>query len=82
MDAAIRTTPKELGRPDYAHPTGHGVGLRGIEMPYLGQRGRSSGQNNMHLEPGMVVTMEPTARDDKVGVFRMEDMFLVTDNRK
>ena len=79
VDAAIRTTLKELGRPDYAHPTGHGVGLRGIEMPYLGSV-EDLGANNMHLEPGMVITMEPTARDDKVGVFRMEDMFLVTEN--
>jgi Xaa-Pro aminopeptidase len=79
VDAAIRTTLKELRRPVYGHPTGHGVGLRGIELPYLGSR-KDLGANNMRLEPGMVATLEPTARDDKVGVFRMEDMFLVTDN--
>jgi Xaa-Pro aminopeptidase len=78
VDAALRTTLKELRRPVYSHPTGHGVGLRGIEMPYLGTK-EDLGANDMRLEPGMVVTMEPTARDDAAGVFRMEDMFLITE---
>jgi Xaa-Pro aminopeptidase len=78
VDSAVKRTLRELRRPVYQHPSGHGVGLRGIELPYLGSK-RDLGAKDIRLEPGMITTLEPTMRDDEVGVFRMEDMFLITE---
>jgi Xaa-Pro aminopeptidase len=78
VDETVRGTLKEIGRAVYEHPTGHGIGLRGIEMPYIGPK-KDLGEDDMRLEPGMVLTLEPTSRKDRVGVVRMEDMILVTE---
>lgn len=52
---------------------GHGIGLTGHEEPYL------TGDKDLPLEVGMVVTFEPFYMLPPRMGFHIEDMFLVTD---
>lgn len=59
--------------PYWRQHTGHAIGLRNHEAPFLDLGDRTP------LEPGMVFTIEPGLYDDAVGGFRHSDTVLVTD---
>ncbi len=72
IDSVARSTIRKAGYGRYfAHGTGHGVGLRVHEAPYLGPRSPDM------LEEGMVVTVEPGIYIPGLGGVRIEDMVLV-----
>ena len=54
--------------------TGHGIGLRNHEAPFLDVGDSTT------LEPGMVFTVEPGLYDPTIGGFRHSDTVLVTDD--
>jgi Xaa-Pro aminopeptidase len=54
------------------HALGHGVGLQLHERPYV------SPASSDVLQAGMVIALEPGAYDQRLGGFRIEDMFVVT----
>lgn len=54
--------------------TGHGIGLRNHEAPFL-----DLGDHTV-LEPGMVFTIEPGLYDDAIGGFRHSDTVAVTED--
>lgn len=58
----------------FIHSTGHGVGLEIHEYPRLSEG------NNVTLEKGMVITVEPGIYIKGFGGIRIEDLILVTDN--
>jgi Xaa-Pro aminopeptidase len=57
----------------FVHRTGRGVGLEGVERPEIG-----AGDKTL-LQPGMVVTVEPSIYFPEFAV-HVEDTFLITDN--
>jgi Xaa-Pro aminopeptidase len=59
--------------PRYIHSTGHGVGLDIHEGPSLGSQ-------DVELQPGDVVTVEPGLYDPTIGAVRLEDLVVVTDD--
>ncbi|MFC3958855.1 M24 family metallopeptidase, partial [Halovivax cerinus] len=63
----------------FLHVTGHGVGLGIHEPPYLMSGSYMDGGNEIPIEPGMVMTVEPAIYDDEWGI-RIEDLVLVTDD--
>jgi Xaa-Pro aminopeptidase len=52
--------------------TGHGIGLRNHEAPFLDVGDHTT------IEPGMVFTIEPGVYADDVGGFRHSDTVVVT----
>jgi Xaa-Pro aminopeptidase len=56
------------------HHTGHGIGLQGHEPPYLDQG------NELPLEPGMVVSIEPGIYELGYAGFRHSDTLVVTED--
>jgi Xaa-Pro aminopeptidase len=54
--------------------TGHGIGLRNHEAPFLDVGDHTT------LEPGMVFTVEPGVYDSAIGGFRHSDTVVVTDD--
>jgi Xaa-Pro aminopeptidase len=54
--------------------TGHGIGLRNHEAPFL-----DLGDHTV-LEPGMVFTVEPGLYDSEIGGFRHSDTVVVTEH--
>ena len=54
--------------------TGHAIGLRNHEAPFLDIG------DHTRIEPGMVFTIEPSLYDDAVGGFRHSDTRAVTDD--
>jgi Xaa-Pro aminopeptidase len=74
VDEAARTVLHEAGLGKYfTHSTGHGVGLEIHEQP------RVAAAQEMRLETGMVITIEPGVYlPGKFGI-RIEDMVAVTD---
>ena len=56
------------------HHTGHGIGLQGHEPPYLDQG------NDLPLEPGMVVSIEPGIYELGYAGFRHSDTLVVTED--
>jgi Xaa-Pro aminopeptidase len=74
VDEAARSVLRKAGLAKYfTHSTGHGVGLEIHEQPRV-----AAGQQ-LRLEPGMVITIEPGAYlPGKFGI-RIEDMVAVTD---
>ncbi|MGB9938454.1 M24 family metallopeptidase [Methanosarcina sp.] len=57
----------------FIHSTGHGVGLDIHELPAVGE-------NEVLLEAGNVITIEPGLYYPEIGGIRLEDMVLVTKN--
>jgi Xaa-Pro aminopeptidase len=74
IDRKVRGFIEERGYPVYPHHTGHGVGVTGHEEP------RIVPYNEVALEPGMVILLEPgTYFPGQWGV-RLEDAVLVTED--
>jgi Xaa-Pro aminopeptidase len=70
--AARRVLARHGLEREFAHATGHGLGLEIHEPPRLGKRER------IVLQPGMVITVEPGAYLTGFGGVRIEDTVLVT----
>lgn len=58
----------------WRHHTGHAIGLRYHESPYLDRGDRTE------LQPGMVFTVEPGLYHPQLGGFRHSDMVRITDS--
>jgi Xaa-Pro aminopeptidase len=58
--------------PYWRQHTGHAIGLRNHEAPFLDIG------DHTPLEPGMVFTIEPGVYDSEIGGFRHSDTVLVT----
>lgn len=58
----------------FGHPLGHGAGLEKHENPRLSKKDRT------FLEPGMDVTVKPSAYLPSFGGLRIEDLVVVTEN--
>jgi Xaa-Pro aminopeptidase len=60
--------------PYWRQHTGHGIGLRNHEAPFLDVGDSTT------LEPGMVFTIEPGVYDPSIGGFRHSDTVVVTED--
>jgi Xaa-Pro dipeptidase len=60
--------------PYWRQHTGHGIGLRNHEAPFLDLGDRTL------VEPGMVFTIEPGLYSDEIGGFRHSDTIAVTED--
>ena len=58
----------------------HGVGTDSAEMPMIGTDLGDAFDEQLVLEPGMVLVMEPVIWDDGAGGYRAEDIVAVTDD--
>ncbi|MBI5037886.1 MAG: M24 family metallopeptidase [Candidatus Kerfeldbacteria bacterium] len=75
VDQVARGYLREQGIGNYfIHGTGHGIGFRIHQKPYLSPK-RGSGR----LQSGQLVTVEPGVYFPAWGGIRVEDMVLVTD---
>jgi Xaa-Pro dipeptidase len=75
VDEAVRAYFEEHGLwPHWRHHTGHAIGLRYHEGPFL-----DSGDDT-EIRPGMVFTVEPGLYSPELGGFRHSDTVLVTDS--
>ncbi len=75
VDAAVRAAFEEHSLwPHWRHHTGHAIGLRYHEGPFL-----DSGDQT-EIRPGMVFTVEPGLYAPELGGFRHSDTVLVTDD--
>ena len=74
VDSAVRAAFDEHELwPHWRHHTGHAIGLRYHEGPFL-----DSGDDT-EIRPGMVFTVEPGLYSPELGGFRHSDTVLVTD---
>jgi Xaa-Pro aminopeptidase len=71
-DAVMRYLDDNALLPYWRQHTGHGIGLRNHEAPFLDVGDHTS------IEPGMVFTIEPGLYSDTVGGFRHSDTIAVT----
>jgi Xaa-Pro dipeptidase len=74
IDRRVRQFIADAGYPVYPHHTGHGVGVSGHEEP------RIVPYNDMRLEPGMVIMLEPGIYFPGETAVRLEDALLVTED--
>ena len=75
VDAAVRAYFEDHGLwPHWRHHTGHAIGLRYHEGPFL-----DSGDDT-EIRPGMVFTVEPGLYSPELGGFRHSDTVLVTES--
>lgn len=75
VDKVCRNVIKKHGFEKYfVHSTGHGLGLDIHELPMV------NATNNLKLEPGNVITIEPGIYIEKLGGVRIEDDILVTND--
>jgi Xaa-Pro dipeptidase len=72
LDARLRNIIRQAGFEPYPHHSGHGMGASYHEEP------RIVPYNEMNLEPGMVLALEPGIYLPGVGGVRLENAFLVT----
>jgi len=76
IDALTRDIIEKAGYGKYyVHSTGHGVGLDIHEMPYI------AAKSEMHVEDGMVYTIEPGIYIPGEFGIRIEDMVAMVDGR-
>ena len=79
IDETIRKGLTERGYADYPTPSGHGIGMRVTEFPWIARK-EEAGRFDMELQPGMVICVEPRTYLDKVAAVGIEDMILVTES--
>jgi Xaa-Pro aminopeptidase len=72
LDALVRQAVRAEGYEPYPHHTGHGMGASYHEEP------RIVPYNDLCLEPGMIVAIEPGIYLPGVGGVRLEDVVLIT----
>ena len=70
IDREVRAMLAEHG-PTYAHHTGHGIGAAWSEEP------RITPYNDMRIEEGMVLALEPAIYEPGWGGIRLEHVFAV-----
>lgn len=58
---------------------GHGLGVAGVELPFLVAPSPAAKAGAMKIEPGMVFSIEPYYGEIGVGGIRLEDVMVVTD---
>jgi Xaa-Pro aminopeptidase len=74
LDGMLRAAIQDAGYPVYPHHSGHGIGTSYHEEP------RIVPYNNLTLQPGMVVALEPGIYVPEIGGVRLEDVVLVKDD--
>ncbi len=74
LDRLTRTYVERAGYASYPHHTGHGIGVSYHEEP------RIVAYNDMILEPGMVIALEPGIYVPGIGGVRLEDTVLITEH--
>lgn len=75
VDAITRAVIEEAGYGEYfVHRTGHGIGLEGHEEPYIVDG------NDLPLEPGMALSVEPGIYLPGLHGARIEDIVVVTED--
>jgi len=74
IDRQVREFMRKAGYPVYFHHTGHGVGASGHEEPRLVP------YNDLRIEPGMVIMLEPGIYFPDQTAIRLEDAVLVIDS--
>jgi Xaa-Pro aminopeptidase len=57
----------------------HGIGLGGVEPPFVGTDGGLAIEEQTVLEPGMVLVLEPYAWEEGLGGYRAEQTIVITD---
>ena len=62
------------------HYIGHNIGLALAEPPFIGTDLGLDYEESMELKPGMVFVLEPCIWEDGVGVYRAEELLVVTEN--
>jgi Xaa-Pro aminopeptidase len=78
VDHTIRQGLVERGYPDYPTPSGHGIGMRVTEFPWIARQ-EEAGEFDEELQPGMVICIEPRTYRNNVAAVGIEDMILITD---
>lgn len=79
VDRIINDALRKVGHPHVPYSMGHGVGMRTCELPIIHRP--EFMDEDVTLETGMVITLEPETRVDVNGrqvVLKLEDMFEVT----
>ena len=80
VDASARAVLDRLGLGRaFVHGTGHGLGIEVHEAPRIGKRRAGTDPEDVQLEPGMVLTIEPGVYFPGTGGVRLEDDVVVTD---
>jgi Xaa-Pro aminopeptidase len=78
VDEAIRKGLLERCYPDYPTPSGHGIGMRVTEFPWIARK-EEAGKFDEELKPGMVICLEPRTYQKNVAAVGIEDIILVTE---
>lgn len=73
--------PAEACRPEYIMGglLGHGLGVAGVEGPFIGTPTPAAKAAAQPFQPGMVFSVEPYYGEVGVGGIRLEDVMVVTD---